>query len=215
MARSNTKVVFFEGKSFNVFEDVYEPAEDTLLLAENLGVGCDEIVLDVGTGCGILAVISALKARRVLAIDVNPHAVRCTILNAEAYRVSEKMDVVRGDLFEPFKEGGVFDLILFNAPYVPTEEEEEKEWADRAWSGGKTGRKLIDPFVTHTSQYLKEGGRILLVQSTLSDVEQTLMELKKQGFAARILAEKKDFFETITLIEAQKVASIELQQKTF
>lgn len=35
MVRSNIKVVFFEGKSFNVFEDVYEPAEDTLLLAEN------------------------------------------------------------------------------------------------------------------------------------------------------------------------------------
>jgi len=204
MARSNTKVVFFEGKSFNVFEDVYEPSEDTLLLAENLVLGCDEIVLDVGTGCGILAVISALKARRVLAIDINPSAVRCTTLNAEAYRVSEKMDVVRGDLFGPFKEGEVFDLILFNAPYVPTEEEEEKGWAARMWSGGKTGRKLIDPFVAYAGQYLKEDGRILLVQSTLSDVEQTLMKLKKQGFAARILAEKKVFFETISLIEARR-----------
>lgn len=148
--------------------------------------------------------ISALKARRVLAIDINPHAVRCTTLNAEAYRVSEKMDVVRGDLFGPFKEGEVFDLILFNAPYVPTEEEEEKGWADHMWSGGKTGRKLIDPFITHAGQYLKEGGCILLVQSTFSDVEQTLMELKNQGFTAKILAEKKVFFETIALIEARR-----------
>jgi len=204
MVRGNTKKVFFEGKSFNVFEEVYEPAEDTFLLAENLSVGCDDTVLDVGTGCGILAVISALKARRVLAIDVNSHAVRCAKLNAEAFKVSEKIDIVCADMFRPVKEGELFDLILFNAPYLPTEEYEEKSWANSAWSGGKTGRNLIDPFVTHVGKYLRKGGRILLVQSTLSNVEQTLRELEKQRFAARILAEKKVFFETITLIEARK-----------
>jgi len=204
MRRISSKKVFFEGKSFHVFEEVYEPSEDTFLLAENLKVGHNEIVLDMGTGCGILAVISALKARQVVAVDVNPHAAGCAKLNAMSHKVSEKTDLICGDLFGPLKEGDLFDLILFNAPYLPIEEDESKDWISCGWSGGKTGRDLIDRFLKRASSYLKPGGRILLVQSTLSDVEQTLEELKRQGFKARILAEQKAFFENVTLIEASK-----------
>jgi len=215
MRRISGKKVFFEGKGFHVFEEVYEPSEDTFLLAESLKVKPDEIVLDVGTGCGILAVLSALGARQVVTVDVNPHAVRCAKLNAKSHKVSEKLDIICGDLFGPFKEGELFDLILFNAPYLPTEEDEPKDLVSRSWSGGKTGRNLIDSFLKSVSSHLKTGGRILLVQSTLSDVDRTLKELVQIGFKAGILAEQKAFFEAVTLIEASKPQEQNPSQKLF
>jgi len=52
--------------------------------------------------------------------------------------------------------------------------------------------------------YLKMKGKILLVQSTLSNVDKTLKTLEKAGLKAKIIAEKKVAFETIVVIEARK-----------
>ena len=203
-ANEHEKKMFFENKVFHVLPGVYEPAEDTFLLAENLEVESDDIVLEIGVGCGILSILSALKASRVVSLDVNPYAVRCAKLNARNNDVSEKIDIIRGDLFGPLKENEVFDLIIFNAPYLPTEENELKDWIDYAWAGGKKGRELIDRFISSAYKYLRASGRILLVQSTLSDVDETMKKLKKQDFNIKTIKERKVAFETITLIEATK-----------
>ncbi len=204
MAKSIIKKVFFENRVFIVFDGVYEPAEDTFLIAENLAVNAGEEVLDVGSGCGILSVLSADKGITVVAVDINPDAVKCTKHNAIINEVAKKLEVVRGDFFEPLREGALFDLVLFNAPYLPTENEKPSSWIDYAWSGGKKGRELIDRFVANASKLLKPEGRVLLVQSTLSDINETLKKFAKQRFDVSMLAEKKVAFETITLILAKR-----------
>jgi len=80
------KRLFFKGCVFYVDENVYEPAEDTFLLAENLKVEPEDFVLDMGTGCGILAVLAAKKARKVVAVDINPYAIECAKKNAVLYK---------------------------------------------------------------------------------------------------------------------------------
>lgn len=197
------KRIFLNNCTFRVEKNVYEPAEDTLLLAENLVVGEHDVVLDMGTGCGILGVLAAKRARKVVAVDVNPHAVRCAETNARLNGVMEKMDIRRGDLFEPIKTGEKFDVIIFNAPYLPSEAGEQKTWIGRAWAGGPTGRQLIDRFISRAPSYLKKGARILLVQSTLSNVDETTRRLEGEGLRASILAEKKVAFETIVVIQAE------------
>ena len=59
-----TKRIHFGSLVFDVNDDVYEPAEDSFLFAENLGLNVGESVLDLGTGSGILAVTT--KAAHVL-----------------------------------------------------------------------------------------------------------------------------------------------------
>ena len=203
MANSNIKKIFFEDKVFTVFDGVYEPSEDTFLIAENLAISVDDEVYDIGAGCGILSVLSATKAKKVVTVDINPYAVECTNYNAKVNEVSGKLEVIRGDLFGPLRKSCLFDVILFNAPYLPTECEKPSGWIDYAWSGGKKGREFIDRFIVHISKHLKPEGRILLVQSTLSDVNETLEKLRKQGFNVSVIAEKKVAFETITLIQAK------------
>lgn len=197
----SAKKIRFAGRVFYIFDYVYEPAEDTFLIAKHLKV--DGFILDVGTGCGILSVLAASKAKHIVAVDINPYAARCAKINAEVNGVSDKIDIFIGDLFNPIHENLTFDTILFNAPYLPDEKRKEsKSLIEYAWSGGKDGREVIDRFIQQAPKYLKPYGRILLVQSSLSDVEKTIREFRKRRLQARIIDEEKIFFETISLIEA-------------
>ena len=56
-------------------------------------------VLDVGTGSGILAIAAAkLGAHEVLGVDIDPMAVQVAIENVEKNGLSDKIEIVEGDL---------------------------------------------------------------------------------------------------------------------
>jgi len=206
--KSSRKTIFYADLSFEVFEEVYEPAEDTFLIADKLDQAIVEgdAVLDIGTGCGILAVIASKKASKVVATDVNPHAVECAKRNAKANNAASKVEVRLGDLFGPVLKTEKFDVILFNAPYLPSTLNEQKSWISRAWAGGRSGRQTIDNFIANAPNYLKEKGRIFLVQSTLSNVHRTLMRFSGIGLDVKAVAEKKVAFETIVVIQATNLS---------
>lgn len=202
---SQIKKVFFEEYIFHVAEHVYEPAEDSFLFAENLRVDYGTRVLDMGTGCGILGILAAEKSSHVVAVDINPYAVRCAKENARINKVQDKILFVQSDLFKALKKGIQFDLILFNAPYLPGDPPENCGWAERAWFGGADGRAVIDRFLESFPNYLAEDGRVFLMQSTLSNVNKTLEVLRRKGFNANTVAKRElPFFETIVLIETRR-----------
>lgn len=157
--------------------------------------------LEIGTGTGLIAIIAARKARMVIATDVNPHALDCAVKNItinKAYNV----ELRKGDLFEPV-EDEKFDLILFNTPYLPSDEDEAvDDELDAAWNGGFNGREVIDRFLAGVKDHLNPGGKVQLVQSSLTGNEKTLQKLEELGFKASITAREKGFFEEIVVITA-------------
>jgi release factor glutamine methyltransferase len=201
---SSSKSVFFGNYVFQVWGEVYEPADDSFLFAENLPTVQVGDAIDVGTGCGILGIIMAERAKTVIATDINPYAVRCAKQNARLNGVSEKMHFFQGDLFGPLRIRKRFDLIIFNAPYLPSERLGESSWVEGAWAGGKSGRRMIDAFIFEAVNCLRARGTILLLQSSLSNVEETLSKFEGNGLGVDIIArENLPFFETIFLIEAR------------
>jgi release factor glutamine methyltransferase len=202
-----TKRIHFGDLIFDVNDDVYEPAEDSFLFAENLGVQAGESVLDLGTGSGILAVTAAQKAAHVVAVDLNPYAIRCAKDNAKLNYISSKMAFLQGDLFSAFQTGVRFDLVLFNAPYLPSEAGEEATWIGRSWAGGANGRLVVDRFISEVPAYLKADGRVLLMQSTLTGVEETIKAFAEQGLKAAVVATQQcPSSRPYTLIEAKAEA---------
>ncbi len=189
----------YNGTLIHKHPNVYEPAEDTFLLAENLNIKRTDEVLEIGTGTGLITVVAARKSRRVVATDINEDAIKCALKNTITNR-TYNVELRKGNLFEPVKDEK-FDLILFNTPYLPTEEDEKlDDELNAAFDGGLEGRETIDKFLEEVKDYLKEGGRVQLVQSSLSDNDKTIKKLETYGFDASITASEKCFFEEIVVI---------------
>jgi release factor glutamine methyltransferase len=200
---SATKRAFFSGFFFEICENVYDPAEDSFLFAENLQVKTGARVLDLGTGTGILGILASKQASEVVSADLNPYAARCAKLNAQRNGIKGNMNFLQGDLFTPLKETAKFDLILFNAPYLPSARIEDESWLGRAWAGGPTGRQVIDRFISQAPAHLEQAGEILLMQSNLANVEETAAKFASVDMKVKIVTQLAlPFFETIVLLKA-------------
>ncbi len=191
----------YKGIIYETNPQVYEPSEDSFLFADNIEVERMSRVLEIGTGVGIIAIIAARRARMVIATDINPYALECAVKNIMSNK-SFNIELREGDLFEPVSNEK-FDLILFNTPYLPSSSEEKVDGdLNAAWDGGIDGREVIDRFLTDVKDYLNPGGRIQMVQSSLSNVNKTLKKLEELGFKASVTAKEKHFFEEVVVITA-------------
>jgi len=186
----------YYGIELKLHPQVYEPAEDTFLLAENLAVRKGDTALDVGTGTGLIALLMAKKASSVLGVDINPLAIELARENARINGI-KNVEFRVSDLFE--NVSGKFDVITFNAPYLPGEPEEP---IDLALVGGEGGREVLDRFIREVPEYLKPGGTVQIVQSSITGVEETLEKLEEVGLKGKVAAKVHVFFEDIVLINA-------------
>ena len=188
----------------NTHDNVYIPAEDSYLLAENLEIKPDQSVLEIGTGSGIVAMYASRLSDSITVTDINFDACELARKNFEANDI-EGIEILFVNLFEPVKNRK-FDVILFNTPYLPTEEGEVlDDTINYAFDGGLNGRKVIDLFLDEVGNHLNDGGIVQMIQSSLSGNDETLQKFDEMGFIAELEESQHFFFEDITLINAYKV----------
>jgi release factor glutamine methyltransferase len=194
--------VVVDGLTIIVTDQTYIPAEDTYLIMDNMEIENGEMVLDLGTGCGILAIVAARRAKKVVAIDINPYATACALMNVNLQNLKDKIDVRQGDLYNALNPKEKFDLILFNPPYLPEEMVLRNGWLSKAWASGPKGTEVTESFLSGVKYHLKKGGRLLFISSSLS-CNDPLSNLKRLELSGIVKARKKLDFETLYLIEAR------------
>ena len=93
----------------------YHPTTYTCLQALEDLLQPGMAVLDVGTGSGILAITAAkLGASRVVALDIDPQAVRAARQNFRRTRVQKMVALTQGSVPHPLAGKGQFDLVVAN-----------------------------------------------------------------------------------------------------
>lgn len=138
-------------------------------------------VLDMGTGCGVNAVLAASVAEDVVAVDVNPVAVETARRNAERNGVAGRVDVRHGDVFEAVD--GRFDLIVFDPPFrwfAP------RDLLERATTDENYG--AMTRFFRDAARHLTPGGRMLIFFGTSGDLGHLRNLADRAGFRTRVVA---------------------------
>ena len=162
--------------TINLHPEVYEPAEDTFQLLEALNIKKGDTVFEIGTGCGIIALECCRNGANVLCSDINPFAVELTRRNYDENKslMKGKFETRKGDLFQVLKLSEIFDIIIFNPPYLPTKPKDlvgGSGWFDKAVDGGDDGLKVIKRFIHGLKKYLTDNGIGYFVFSSLSNRE--------------------------------------------
>jgi len=190
--------VTVEGRSYSVTPDVFNPKLyiTTSLLASCLRVSRGDRLLDMGTGSGFLAIEAARRACEVVAIDINPEAVRCAEENARVHRVSDRISVLQGDLFTPIAEDELFDVILFNPPYL---DGSEKSLFDHAIYD--PDKRVVGRFLKEAGSHLVPSGYIAMVYSSIADPRRVLMLAQECGFRCAVVMQKRVLFERFFVFE--------------
>lgn len=176
--------------------EMYKPAEDSFLLQKYIKKYSKGIVLDIGTGSGILAeeAASSKKVVKIFGVDINEEAIKHCIRNQK----SKKIIFAMSNLFSLFKRdrryiGMKFDTIIFNPPYLPTDSKAK----DIALDGGKEGYERICKFLHECKKFLKPRGKILILFSSLTGKEKLDNFLIDNYWKFKELEKKHIFFEDL------------------
>ncbi|CAA9344583.1 MAG: Uncharacterized methyltransferase SCO7062 [uncultured Nocardioidaceae bacterium] len=172
---------------------VFVPRRRTELLVREAArlVRPDRLVVDMCCGSGAVGVVAAAEVGRVElhAVDIDPAAVRCARRNVLAPGV-----VHEGDLFEPLPDRlrGRVDVIVANAPYVPTDaigfmplEAREHEPAV-ALDGGADGLEVQRRVIAEAPGWLVPGGQ-LLVETSEQQARATVAAFDVAGLVPRVV----------------------------
>jgi HemK-related putative methylase len=180
---------------------MYFPDEDSYLLEKEIKSHVSDLksknitVLDMGSGTGIQAkacISSGIKRSNILCVDIDKRTI--------AYLKKEKLKAIKSNLFSKIKKGQKFNLIIFNAPYLPEDKYDNQE-DKRETTAGKKGCELIISFLRQAKSHLNKEGSILLLFSSLSKPKIILREAKKIKYTNKKLAEEKFFFEKLFVYE--------------
>ncbi|MPZ85479.1 MAG: methyltransferase [Actinophytocola sp.] len=185
MRAGGEQVVEHIGHSFVVPPQVFPPA----LMSELLGRAVlDEVrkgdrVLDMGTGCGVNAILAATKATDVLGVDINPHAVEAAVANAARNDVADRVTFRESDVFGAVD--GVFDLMIFDPPFrwFTPRDHLEASMADENYAA-------LTRFLTEAPEYLAPGGRVLMFFGTSGDLDYLYRTAADNGFTREPVASR-------------------------
>src|SRR3989337_550669 len=207
-----THLFLYQGLVLRLDEGAQAPKVGTLLLARQVPALAHGSVLDLGTGCGLLALLAARSARRVVAIDVVEACVRCTWRNALLNGFEVQVEVRLGDLFAPVT-GEVFDLILTNPPQMPTPPGREAGGDEAAADdGGPDGWAILDRVIREAPVYLKPGGQLVFTLLDFLGEQNAFRRVKEAGLSPVIIGRESRPFPRLARERLDHIRLVDAEQ---
>ncbi|TFB99599.1 putative protein N(5)-glutamine methyltransferase [Cryobacterium adonitolivorans] len=189
--------VEFCGLRITVRPGVFVPRRRTGLLVQRsarlIRPGSVAVDMCCGTGAVGAALLVGQPGMTLYAVDIDPAATACARDNVEPLGGS----VLTGDLFTPLPRAvlGRIDVLVANAPYVPTEAiqrmppEARLHEARVALDGGPDGLEVQRRLVAAAPEWLTPGGH-LLVETSAGQAAQTAEIFARQGLIPRVVTSK-------------------------
>jgi len=180
------------GKSYEISEDVFNPkfSYTSEFMARHIKVAPGDEVLDMGTGCGIQAITAAQVAKKVIAVDINPHAALFAKKNVVANGLEDVVSVIQGDLFSSLRPGYRFNVIIFTPPYF-----EGMPKTDFEYALYDPGKKLTKRFFRVARDYLEPDGYVQMVYTSIAYPEEVLEISSELGWESALIAQERSFME--------------------
>lgn len=171
-------------------KEVYPGGEDSYFLIDCIKkVIRDKKIhsaLEIGIGSGIVSIELSKLVDNILAVDINPKALE-TAKKAAENQGAKNIVFTESDLFD--KIDGKFDLIFFNPPYLPGND-------DLACEGGNRGQEIIERFLSKVKSHLNKGGIAIVILSSINQTE----SLKKK-YNLEEIDRIKLFFESLYCVK--------------
>ena len=165
------------------------------------------LIVDVGTGCGAIAVTLAkhLRRARVIAVDLSPEAIELARENARRIGVEARLEFRVGHLLAPVTETP--HLLAANLPYI-----NDKDWPflartirghepRMAFIGGPDGLDLVRSLLHDAPRLMLPGGAILLEIGAYQGDD--VSEIARQNFPQARIGIKPDYagLDRLAIIE--------------
>jgi release factor glutamine methyltransferase len=187
--------VEFDGARVAVDPGVFVPRRRSELLVRVAATVAPPSAVVVELCCGAAAIASALARRiepaEIHAVDVDPAAVACARRNLGAGG-----QVYLGDLYAPLpaRLQGCVDLLVANAPYVPTGDlhtmpsEARLHEPGVALDGGVDGLDVVRRIGARARAWLAPGGH-LVVESSEVQADRVVADFEAAGLQSRVVTD--------------------------
>jgi len=203
------------------YEHVYEPAEDTFILLDALEEDADflralnpRICLEIGSGSGcastFLAKILGPTQALYLCTDINPRCTTATSRTGANNKVP--LDPILASLFPPLRRSTshpstlLYDIIVFNPPYVPTDSHEStlaqgsRDLAG-SWAGGVDGMELTEKVLDSLQDHLGQRGAFYLVTVARNKPDEIGKRMMlKYGFSCKVVLKRRAGREGLSVL---------------
>src|SRR3989344_9291415 len=158
-------------------------AYESPYIAKKAIVENGDVVLDLATGSGIIALFCADKAKKVVATDINPKALHYAKFNAILNNLEDKIEFRLGNMFAPIKNMK-FDLIIWNGPTLAVPNIKKKY--PIYCFGGADGLNFTRKFIKRAPKYLSKRGKMQWLDPSLgTNTEPESLKIIKQEWKNR------------------------------
>lgn len=189
----------------------YEPSDDTFMMFKTLK---DELIfldknnlniceIGVGSGFTLFNLAKDFEDNNYFGSDINLFAIKNTQRQFDL--IKKKVILKNKPFFSGFKKEQ-FDIIFFNTPYLPLEDNEKFENLndlDKAIYGGKKGYEVIIDFISKIYNNMKVNGVCYILFSSLSHKKYIENFLEINCFKFETIKQESHFFEELFILKIE------------